>query len=299
MKRYKDIESLMVEEAVPVTIDTTLGSIEYCDVGNGPPILSLHGAMGGFDQSLLLAKTLGETGYRYLALTRPGYLGTSIAGRHTPEAQADLTAAFLDAINIEKAAVMAVSGGGPNAIHFALRHRDRCRALVLVSTAASPVSNKLPLAFKITNLLMHIPMIARSALRKVENNPEQMAKRAITNPDVLKRTMENDAAWSLLKSLQRSTMSQMPKRYTGTVNDVELTRTQTYPLEAIEVPTLIVHGSKDPYVPLEQHGKVFHGRIPNAELVVLPGGEHAAIYSHRDEARAAVTQFLRRCGARG
>lgn len=296
MRTEEDIESLIVEAAVPVTIDTTRGKIEYCDVGSGPPVLALHGAMGGYDQSLLLAKTVGATGYRYLALTRPGYLGTAIDGRRTPEAQADLIAAFLDALSIEKAAVMAISGGGPNAIHFALRHRDRCRALVLISTAAAPVSNKLPLVFKITNLLMHIPFLARSALQKVETNHEQMAKRAITNPELLKRTMENDAAWSLLKSLQRSTMSRMPERYIGTVNDVELTRTQRYPLESIDVPTLIVHGSHDPYVPLEQHGEVFHERIPNAELIVLRGGEHAAIYSHRDEARAAVTQFFRQRG---
>lgn len=45
-------------------------------------------------------------------------------------------------------------------------------------------------------------------------------------------------------------------------------------------------------VPFAQHGKVLAERIPGAELVALRGGEHVAIFTHREEARARVVRFL-------
>ncbi len=45
-------------------------------------------------------------------------------------------------------------------------------------------------------------------------------------------------------------------------------------------------------MPFERHGKTLAERIPGAELVALEGGEHVAIFTHRDEARARVMRFL-------
>ena len=85
----------------------------------------------------------------------------------------------------------------------------------------------------------------------------------------------------------------MVERFAGTENDVRETQVQTYPLEQIDVPTLIVHGTRDPFVPFANHGELFARRIPGAELIALEGGEHAAIFTHREEARARVTGYLR------
>jgi pimeloyl-ACP methyl ester carboxylesterase len=51
-------------------------------------------------------------------------------------AQADAHAALLDALGIEQAAVLGASAGAPSAMQFALRHAERCRALVLLVPAA-------------------------------------------------------------------------------------------------------------------------------------------------------------------
>src|SRR5262245_38660028 len=111
------------------------GPLEYVMRGEGPTVLALHGGMGGFDQSQLLARALlGErTGHRVIAVSRPGYLGTPLYISPTPEEQADLYAQMLDRLRIDSAVAVAVSAGGPSALQFALRHPDRCRALILVS----------------------------------------------------------------------------------------------------------------------------------------------------------------------
>jgi pimeloyl-ACP methyl ester carboxylesterase len=276
----------------PVVIGTSRGAVEYAAFGSGPAVLCLHGAMGGYDQGLLLARTVGGPGSRYIGPSRPGYLGTPLSRGRSPEEQADLFASLLDALGVERCGVMAVSGGGPSAIHFALRHRDRCWGLVLVSTCADRLESRPPLSFAIRKLLMRVPGMASAARRKVLQDPESVARRSVTNPVLFDRLRGDADAWALLGELQASTTDRMTKRFRGTDNDVYVSRTRRYPLEEIGLPTLVVHGSADPLVPFERNGAVLARRIPGAKLLVLEGGEHAAIFTHRHEAQATVTAFL-------
>ena len=157
-------------DVAPRLMTTARGRVQYASCGEGPAVLCLHGAMGGYDQSHLLARTIGEPGYRFISVSRPGYLGTPLASGRSPDEQADLFAALLDGLHVSDAAVMAVSGGGPGAIHFALRHRARCRGLVLVSTVAGRMKQSPPLSFRIMSLLLRVPGFAARVRRKAEAN---------------------------------------------------------------------------------------------------------------------------------
>ncbi len=120
---------------VPKTAKTALGVVEYVEIGDGPVVVAVHGAMGGYDQSLILAQTIGNGDYRYIAITRPGYLGTPMRSGKSPEQQGDLIAALLDTLSITQVGVIAVSGGGPSAVQFGLRHTNRQRTI-----SSGPVS---------------------------------------------------------------------------------------------------------------------------------------------------------------
>jgi pimeloyl-ACP methyl ester carboxylesterase len=282
-------------EAYPAAavLPTSRGPVELATWGDGPAVLALHGAMGGHDQGTILARTVGEPGYRYVAASRAGYLGTPLAAGRTIEEQADLYAELLDRLDIPAAAVVAVSGGGPSAISFALRHPARCWALVLVSTCGGPIVQRLPLAFHLMKLLARIPGLAASARRRTERDPEAAAARSITDPVVRARTLRDPEAGPLLQALMLSTGDRMARRLPGTENDVRVTRTTTYPLERVAVPTLVVHGTADELVPFDQHGRALAARIPGARLLAVEGGEHVSIFTHRAEVRATVTAFLR------
>jgi pimeloyl-ACP methyl ester carboxylesterase len=54
-----------------------------------------------------------------------------VYGRNTAEC-ADLIASLLDELNISEVAALTISGGGPTGIHFAARHPDKCKALLMV-----------------------------------------------------------------------------------------------------------------------------------------------------------------------
>jgi len=126
--------------------ETRCGPIEYGERGNGPPVLVVHGAGGGFDQGLLLGRPLSDHGYRVIAVSRFGYLRTPLPADASAEAQADAHACLLDALGISRAPVFGISAGGPSSIQFCLRHPDRCRAMILLVPLAYPAqaADRLP-----------------------------------------------------------------------------------------------------------------------------------------------------------
>jgi pimeloyl-ACP methyl ester carboxylesterase len=178
-------------EPAPTIVNTRRGPLEYVACGEGPAVLALHGAMGGYDHGLILARTIGETGYRFIAVSRPGYLGTPLTAGRTPEEQADLYADLLDALGLREVAVMAVSGGGPSALHFVLRHRGRCWGLVLVSTSSGKVDIRLPLSFQVMKLLMRWPWFVATTRRRTERDWERAARPSIADPVVRARTVRD------------------------------------------------------------------------------------------------------------
>jgi pimeloyl-ACP methyl ester carboxylesterase len=278
----------------PKTAETPLGVVEYAEIGDGPAVVTLHGAMGGYDQGLILAQTIGNSVFRYIAMSRPGYLGTPMSSGRSAEQQGDLIAALLDRLDISKAGVMAVSGGGPGAVQFGLRHPARCAGMVLVSTCADKVDNQIPFSFKLLKYLARLPWFAKRFYNKAERNLEGVARRSIRDPEILARTINDPDTWPLFSTMLLSTFDRMGQRLDGTENDIAITCTTTYPLENLAVPVLIIHGTRDRHVQFEVHAKMFEKRLPDAELLTVDGGEHVAIFTHRNQVRAKVNDFMQR-----
>lgn len=279
-------------------VQTRLGRVEYAKEGaTGPVVLAIHGAMGGFDQGLILARAaFGILSHRAVAPSRPGYLGTPMQSGRTPEQQADLHAALLDALGHDSAVVIAVSGGGQSAVQFALRHPERCGALILVSACTAPLMAKIPFRFHVMKLLARIPGVASRLRAKVARNPLKAAERSIPDPDLRSRTVQHPEAGPLLFALQLSTMEQMATRLPGTENDIAQSRAPfAYPVEQITVPTLILHGAQDEIVPVIQ-ATTLHHKIPASRLMVTQDGAHVTLFTHLDSVRTEVAGFLQSHG---
>jgi len=116
--------------------DTRCGRIEYAVAGEGAPVLLVHGAGGGYDQGLEFGEPLVQAGLRVIAMSRFGYLRTPLPADGSASAQADAHACLLDALGLRSAAVIGASAGAPSAMQFALRHPERCSAMVLLVPAA-------------------------------------------------------------------------------------------------------------------------------------------------------------------
>lgn len=86
------------------TTATAKGTVEYARIGEGPVVPGIHGGPGGYDQTIFAFEWLAHAGFSLLAPSRPGYLGTPLSSGKTPDEQADLYAALLDTLGIDKVA---------------------------------------------------------------------------------------------------------------------------------------------------------------------------------------------------
>jgi pimeloyl-ACP methyl ester carboxylesterase len=251
---------------------TARGPIEYAELGKGPAVLALHGRPGGYDQGLLIARGLGPELARWVAVSRPGYLRTPLEVGRTPAEQADGHAALLDALGIGKAAVLGLSGGGPSALQFALRHADRCRGLVLVSA------------------------VTRRKLRRDRTPGQKLYDLVIGRSDRL--------AWWLFRLFgplvgpsgrdALATVLVLPEtlRGAGRRNDLaQIEALPEVPPAGITVPTLIVHGTTDRIVPVA-HAEAAARAIPQARLVPIAGGGHDMVFTSPGALRPEIAAFL-------
>ncbi len=114
---------------------TRSGAIEYADHGDGAPVLVSHPLLGGFDIGINTGRAYIGGGFRLIAPSRFGYLGSTLPAGATPAGQADAFAELLDVLDLDTVPVFGYSAGGPAAIQLALRHPQRVAALVLLASA--------------------------------------------------------------------------------------------------------------------------------------------------------------------
>lgn len=284
-------------------LQTRRGPVAAIMEGEGPVLLAVHGAMGGADQSWLLARALlGEVGgHRIVAVARPGYPGAPLSAGETPEAQADLHAAVLDALGERDAVIAAVSAGGPSSLQFAVRHPDRCRGLILASACTGPLETPAAVLSRMRamRLMAWLPGFVELARRRLARDPDAPLRRAISDPDILARTLADPEAATLLRALGASVLDRLRDRLPGTANDIRRYATIERPAPgSITAPVLALHGAADAVVPF-QHAAAIAESMPRARLTTLEGGEHVALFTHLQEVRAEVAAFLRRLDATG
>ena len=267
------------------TANTEFGTIEYAIEGEGVPVLILHGSLGGYDAALLIGERL-DSG-KVIAVSRPGYLGTPLSSGASLEEQADLFAALLDELGIDRVVVYAVSAGGAYGMQFALRHPERTLGLVLSSTSVEPDEESA------------VPELGNATLFLADM---YMWVSARFLPSLLGNSMSDgfDAADPVqvaeAEKLARSLVP-MGRRWAGNYNDgIQLSDPvmKNWPLEQSTVPTLIVHGDRDPLSSYEA-ARILAGRLPDAELLTIDGAGHAIFTNEQSTLiSSAIASFIER-----
>ena len=267
------------------TAKTAVGPIQYSLIGEtGPYILFAHGTPGGFHHTPFFTPA-GIAGYRLLTPSRAGYMATSLDTGKTPEEQARAYAALLDELNIDQVSVLGVSGGGPSAIAFAALYPERTRALIglEILSESKPEPLDIPIPMRSDFLFWcGIELATKLGNGKglLEMFPERDAQEILGSPDGLARIREwLWAAWPVSSKME------------GWRNDSEQFMHLNLPIDKVQVPTLILHGTDDQSAPYDA-AKRLASRIPDARLHTVEGGNHAMILSHKDELHGEIRGFL-------
>lgn len=270
-------------------VDTRAGVVEYAERGTGEPILVVHGAGGGWDQGLAIGGALVNAGYRVVAPSRFGYLGTPLPEDASVAAQAKAHLALLDTLGIGRGAVIGVSAGAPSALELAIRHPERVSALALLVPAGwhptEPGPSKAAAFpayfFRIIEsdfATWAMLRFGRSRLLELLGSPREVLERA----DPVERER--------LAALTR-TLLPVSARRAGMRNDSTVVSSLPRPeIESLEMPLLTV-SAPDDRLETAPAARWLAEHAPDGRYVELPGGGHLMV-GQWDAVRETVAGFL-------
>jgi len=274
--------------------NTSCGPIEYSIAGDGPPVLVVHGAGGGFDQGQDLGEPLVRAGFRVIAVSRFGYLRTPLPTDASAEAQARAHACVLDALQIQKVAVLGASAGAPSATLFALTHPERVsRLILLVPGLYAPRPPGVPSVTKPAN----IGLVAETVLESdglmwvaIEAMPGTMSRIILGTPTTVIEAASSEERARLDRVLQH--VLPVTSRRAGLHNDAAVIGSLVrYDLERMTTPTLVVTAADDLYGTYDG-GRYTAKNIPGARFIGYPSGGHLLVGRER-ESSAQIVAFLR------
>jgi len=271
------------------TIDTSLGIMEYAMIGDGEPALIIHGAGGGFDQAIDIAGVLAGRGYRLIAPSRFGYLGSPLPTDLVTAMQADAYAELLDRLGVSRAFVIAISAGAWSAMKFAIRHPQRCRALVLL-VPADYLPPRMPNhGGAMFRAIIASDFVAWAALKVMWLVPGAMARTMLGTDPILVRAAEPNERARVREVLDQ--LLPVSSRIGGMQFDVRTAAgTEPYPIERIFCPVLTVSAEDDLFGTAARARQVA-AIAPNGRAVIYPTGGHALVGRY-SEALSEITSFL-------
>ena len=260
-------------------VSTQWGAVEYAERGSGAPVLVVHGIFQNCLSGLFSVRDLSDR--RFIAPSRFGYWGSSMPLDATTAHQADALAALLDALGIDQIDVIGESAGATSALQLALRHPERVKHLAVLvgNLPGSPTAIVQPSWTKRVN--RQFVMWALRALA-----PSTMARLVAAVPKGF--AMSSDDV-RYVKEFIDTLFPMSPEGYHFDlfVSNADVTNCN---LEAISVPTLIVH-TKDDQLASHEASQRAAERIPGARFVSLESGGHLML-GHTKIMRDELADFF-------
>jgi pimeloyl-ACP methyl ester carboxylesterase len=255
-------------------------STHYHDVGQGEPVVLLHGSGPGVSAWANWQHTipaLAKTN-RVLAFDLVGYGATERPDgiRYSLRGWTDHVWAFLDALGLAKVSVVGNSLGGRLALQMAEDDSKRLSRMVLMGSPG--------VGMTVTEGL--------KALRGYEPSPENMralltdyfaVDTSIITDDLVRIRYEASAAPGAHEAYR---LMYFDPRHDG--SNLGITEDQ---VRAMRVPTLLVHGREDKVVPAEVSWTMVN-LLPDADLHVFARCGHWTQIERAAEFNALVAGFL-------
>jgi esterase len=254
--------------------------LHFKQMGQGRPLVMLHGLFGSLDNWLGVAPKLAGTFHLYLVDSRNHGLSPHSSEMNYPLMAADL-AEFFDAHHLERAIVLGHSMGGKTAMQFGLDYPARVEKLVVVDMAPRerPFEHE-----KIFKALLALDLAQFQSRRQMEEALE---------PDIPDLTVRR----FLLKNLKSTALPNSTPHFEWRI-PLDLIY-QNYPriCEAIALakpfngPALFLRGGKSHFL-MEDDVPQIRQFFPQARIETITAANHWVHADAPEEFLQRVVSFL-------
>jgi pimeloyl-ACP methyl ester carboxylesterase len=187
---------------------------------------------------------------------------------------------------VQRAGVLAWSGGGPSAYRLAVRHPDRVSAIVAIAALSSRYAAPRP---KLAERLLSgtaagaglISFLARRAPGQVVSGAleGEGSVRGEELQAMTRQVMADPQQRQLVLEIA-PTANTGGRRKAGWRNDIaNFARIGSLGLDRVGCPVLLVQGDSDTDV-VPEYSRSAHAELPDSTLVLMERGTHLAFYAH-------------------
>jgi pimeloyl-ACP methyl ester carboxylesterase len=257
-------------------------SIYVEDIGEGTPVIFLHGWPVNYKMFEYQLNVLPNQGIRAIAIDFRGYgKSDKPSTGYDYDRMADDVRAVIDELQLTDAVLAGFSMGGAIAVHYMARHAGHgVSKLALLSAAAPVFTQREGYPYGLT--------------------PAQLTEQII-EPIFADRPklLETFGGMFFAKKHSRPFMDWfhalgMEASSYGTINSAIALRDEDLrgDLSSIQVPTAILHGKKDEICPFE-FAEEMHKGIAGSQLIAFEESGHGAFYDELEKFNAELIRFIK------
>ncbi len=261
--------------------------IFYKDWGTGQPIVFHHGwplSADDWDNQMLFFL---QHGYRVIAHDRRGHgRSTQTSTGHEMDTYASDVAELTSALDLKDAVHSGHSTGGGEVARYVARHgKGRVAKVVLVSSVP-------PIMLKTEKNPGGLPIEVFDDLRKQLAANRAQFYREVPLPFYGFNRPGAKVIEGIVDNWWRQGMIGAANAHYECIKAFSETDFNS-DLEAIDVPTLVLHGDDDQIVPYADAGVLSAKIIKNAKLKIYPGYPHGMLTVHADVLNPDLLEFIR------
>lgn len=260
--------------------------LHYVEQGSGPPVILIHGDGGSvYDWTMSIFDRVAQD-YRTIAFDRPGlgYSERPVDGA-SPFVQARLIHEAAEALGAEKPILVGHSRGSNVALAYGLSYPDD--AAGVVTLAAAPYGGKISLHNRMLAVPVLGPMSAHTVYVPFGRAAVKAGLDTAFAPEA-KAPPDYVDAYAAYELRPRQLLAHAADQVQGRAG----TERMMPRYDELKTPLVIVHGTADRNVPLEQ-ARRFHQAAPNSTLIEIPGAGHELMFTHPDVVMEGIQAIVR------
>lgn len=275
-------------DRIPVkTVPVNGQTMAYLDVGQGEPVILIHGFGGSMWQWEHQQHPLSA----HVRVITPDLIGSGLSDKpeiaYSPDEMMAFFTTFMDALQLKQAVLVGNSMGAGLAIGMALAHPDRVSKLILIDGLPADVMGKLTSPSVRRALETRAPswlvsfgnwlfggLMIESVLKEIVHDP------ALLTPAVIERSNRNRQRPGLIPPIL-TVRESLPLWEAGFAKRIG----------EISQPTLIIWGQEDRVFPVAV-GEDLHHTIKGSIFVRIPKAGHIPQWEQPDPANRAMLEFL-------